>query len=102
MGLTRRELVRNSAYAGLGVAVLGRLETVFGSSPAYAATSELAAGYGPLVPDPAGQLDLPRGFSYRVVTQTGEPLKGGGGLVPGSHDGSAAFAAARGRAGGLA
>src|SRR5262245_45852306 len=95
MALTRRELIRNSAYAGVGVAVLGRLGSVFGGSPAYAATSELVAGYGPLLPDPAGRLDLPRGFSYQIVTQTGDRLKGAPGLVPGSHDGSATFAAAR-------
>jgi secreted PhoX family phosphatase len=47
-------------------------------------------GYGALVPDPAGVLDLPAGFSYHVFSRTGDPLTHGG-LVPGNHDGMAAF-----------
>ncbi|MBA3420936.1 MAG: DUF839 domain-containing protein [Thermoleophilaceae bacterium] len=48
-------------------------------------------GYGPLVPDRHGLLDLPRGFSYRILSEAGDRLPGGG-RVPGKHDGMAAFA----------
>ncbi|MFN6513909.1 MAG: alkaline phosphatase PhoX [Nostoc sp. CreGUA01] len=47
-------------------------------------------GYGSLVPDPNGLLDLPAGFQYRTFSLTGE-LMNDGTLVPGAHDGMAAF-----------
>jgi uncharacterized protein len=43
-----------------------------------------------LVADPAGQLDLPPGFSYTAISRTGETMSDGF-LVPGKHDGMAAF-----------
>ncbi len=51
---------------------------------------KLGKGYGPLVPDPNGLLDLPAGFQYRTFSLTGE-LMSDGNLVPGGHDGMAAF-----------
>ncbi len=47
-------------------------------------------GYGSLVPDPRGLLDLPKGFQYRAFSRTGEKMNDGN-LVPGDHDGMAAF-----------
>lgn len=65
------------------------------TSPAAAATGRHATnGYGPLVRDPDGLLDLPRGFRYRVVTRAGDALKGQAGTVPGTQDGTASFPAA--------
>ncbi|ELR02655.1 hypothetical protein GMDG_08830 [Pseudogymnoascus destructans 20631-21] len=49
------------------------------------------AGYGPLRADPNGLLDLPDGFSYRVVSQGGETMDDGL-LVPGQFDGMGCFA----------
>lgn len=49
-----------------------------------------AKGYGPLVPDPAGLLDLPKGFSYRVLSQLGESMSDGG-TVPDAADGMGCF-----------
>jgi uncharacterized protein len=51
----------------------------------------VAPGYGPLVPDPAGLLELPAGFSYRIVSRTGDPMSDGL-LTPGAFDGMACFA----------
>lgn len=48
------------------------------------------AGYGPLQPDPAGFLDLPEGFSYRVVSRLGDPMDDGG-TVPDRADGMGCF-----------
>jgi uncharacterized protein len=50
-----------------------------------------SAGYGELVPDPGGVLDLPRGFQYRMISEEGTLLSEAGGVVPGDHDGMAAF-----------
>lgn len=47
-------------------------------------------GYGPLKPDPNGVLDLPEGFSYRVISQSGETMDDGL-LVPGQPDGMGCF-----------
>ncbi|OGS55143.1 MAG: phosphatase [Erythrobacter sp. RIFCSPHIGHO2_12_FULL_63_10] len=47
-------------------------------------------GYGDLVPDPAGLLDLPQGFSYRVLSKLGDPMSDGG-SVPDAADGMGCF-----------
>jgi hypothetical protein len=36
-------------------------------------------------------LDLPAGFSYRIVSETGKPLTGVDGVLPNSFDGSGVF-----------
>lgn len=51
---------------------------------------------GPLRPDPGELLDLPEGFSYRVVSKAGTAMDDGF-TVPPAHDGMAAFAGADGR-----
>ena len=48
-------------------------------------------GYGPLVLDPEGILDLPAGFTYRVIRQSGETMDDGL-LMPGKPDGMGCFA----------
>lgn len=47
-------------------------------------------GYGPLVTDPAGMLDLPQGFSYRVLSALGDAMSDGG-TVPDRADGMGCF-----------
>ena len=47
-----------------------------------AATGKASIGYGPLVTDPKGLLDLPRGFSYRIISEEGNEMSDGL-LVPG-------------------
>jgi secreted PhoX family phosphatase len=73
-------------HFGLGAASLafaGLAERAAGG----AATS---AGYGPLVADPAGMLDLPPGFAYRVIASQGEAMSDGLRL-PDRADGMGAF-----------
>jgi len=59
---------------------------------ASAATGQMNAnaGFGKLLPDPDGVLDLPKGFSYTVISRYGEEMDDGL-LVPARHDGMAAF-----------
>ncbi|HEX5741052.1 MAG TPA: alkaline phosphatase PhoX [Pilimelia sp.] len=74
--LTRRRLLRAGA-GGLGIAVAGNLEVLAGPAHARGAARP-PVGYGPLVPDPAGVLALPAGFSYTLVARTGvTPLDSG-------------------------
>ena len=47
-------------------------------------------GYGPLKPDPYGLLDLPEGFSYRVVSQAGQTMDDGL-MTPDKFDGMGCF-----------
>lgn len=68
---------------------LGRLNEIGSSKPG-------AFAYGPLVKDPNGIFDLPKGFSYRVISVKGRPMSDGL-LVPGDPDGMAAFALSEGR-----
>ena len=67
--------------AGGGLTALGACE----------AEDKLVArvsGYGPLVP--MGDLALPRGFSYKVISRQGDPMDDGN-LTPGIFDGMGAF-----------
>jgi len=63
--------------------------TIPASSTATAKTTS-HAGFGKLRPDPNGVLDLPRNFSYQVISRRGEEMDDGL-LVPARHDGMAAF-----------
>ncbi|GAA0564256.1 alkaline phosphatase PhoX [Actinomadura livida] len=90
MSVTRRGVVKGGAAGALSIALAGSLEGIFQTS-AGADTGE-AYGYGPLIPDPKGVLDLPKGFSYKVMSVEGDPISKGV-VVPGHHDGMATFPA---------
>ncbi|HEY8479641.1 MAG TPA: alkaline phosphatase PhoX [Spirillospora sp.] len=88
MSVTRRGVVKGGAAGALSIALAGSLDGIFQTS-AGADTGE-AFGYGPLIPDPKGILDLPKGFSYKVFSVEGDPISDGV-VVPGHHDGMATF-----------
>ncbi|KIF02643.1 Tat pathway signal sequence domain protein [Streptomyces sp. RSD-27] len=110
MPLSRRDFTARTALAGAGVALtgtVGALATAPGAlaaddpgSGAAGAAEEPghphAPGYGPLLPDPAGLLALPAGFSYRVITRSGVTTLDSGESTPSHHDGTAAFEGPRG------
>jgi uncharacterized protein len=110
MALSRREFVRGAAisagFLGLGkfagAQAGGRAGGVgrAGAAPLPRVLpqpylSEIE-GYGPLVADPRRILDLPKGFSYRVLSHTGNVMDDGF-LVPGAPDGMACFDGPGGR-----
>lgn len=72
----------STAFAGL--ALSGCATAPLGSAP------KSVSGYGPLVPDPARLLDLPPGFSYRIISRFGERMADGH-FVPDRADGMGAF-----------
>ncbi|MET9551593.1 alkaline phosphatase PhoX [Streptomyces sp. NPDC006645] len=94
MSATRRQVLATGASVA-GIAFTGAVSELFAGT---AAAQEMGrSGYGPLVPDPDGLLDLPKGFRYRVLSRTGDALRSGEGEVPSNPDGMAAFAGRRGR-----
>ncbi|MDG2375633.1 MAG: DUF839 domain-containing protein [Woeseiaceae bacterium] len=58
-------------------------------------SDKASAGFGALVTDPQGLLDLPEGFSYSVIARMGEEMDDGL-RMPGLPDGMAAFDAGNG------
>jgi secreted PhoX family phosphatase len=88
MSVSRRGVMKGGAAGALGIALAGSLDTIFQTS-AVAETGE-AFGYGPLIPDPDGVLDLPKGFSYKTLSAVNDTIEEGV-LVPGAHDGMATF-----------
>src|SRR5918994_2935993 len=89
LGITGNWDRRLSRRTFIGLGGMSAAALVLGSKGVLSQTSG-AAGYGELVPDPGGVIDLPRGFQYRMISEEGTPLSSGG-LVPGDHDGMAAF-----------
>ncbi len=69
MLLSRRSFSRNAvalAFSGLQLAACGA-----------GARSGNAVGYGEMIADPKGLLDLPTGFSYRTLIRAGEAMSDG-------------------------
>ncbi|MFF0181491.1 alkaline phosphatase PhoX [Micromonospora sp. NPDC005223] len=93
--LPRRSLLRGGVAGGLGIVVAGSLEAIAGPAAARPACRP-AVGYGDLVPDPAGLLALPPGFSYTVVAQAGATLLESGQPTPSDADGTGCFRGPRG------
>jgi secreted PhoX family phosphatase len=93
LSATRRQVLARTGASVAGIAFTGALSELFAGTAAARGHS----GYGALVPDPDGLLDLPRGFRYEVLSREGDPLRSGEGTVPGNHDGMGAFAGRRGR-----
>ena len=79
----RRQFLRATGSAFAALAASGCMRT-----PLAAAAG--ARDYGPLMPDPKGLIDLPAGFTYRVISQLGEAMSDGG-TVPDRADGMGCF-----------
>lgn len=92
---SRRDFIRTTGFIGVGFMGL-KLYACGSSTSVEKAAVNVPLDYGPLVKDPAGVLDLPQGFSYKVISKQGEVMNDGL-LVPGKHDGMAAFSGASGR-----
>ncbi|HEX8552024.1 MAG TPA: alkaline phosphatase PhoX [Abditibacteriaceae bacterium] len=93
--ISRRTFLRDAAATALGFYALRECvlsQDVF----AQAATASATGRYGDLVTDRNKILDLPRDFSYRVISRSGQPMHGGL-RVPGMPDGMAAFGGPNGK-----
>jgi secreted PhoX family phosphatase len=77
---SRRLFLRRAAQAALAAPALYAL----------GACAHEDAASAPLESDPLGALDLPPGFSYRILSRHGDQMSDGL-FTPGRHDGMAAF-----------
>lgn len=84
---------RRSFNFGLGsLAFAGLAQRSLAQMPPTARSEVL--GYGALLPDPDNLIDLPKGFSYQVISRFGN-LMDDGFVVPNAGDGMGAFAAGK-------
>lgn len=94
MRLPRRDLLTGSAAA---LAFSGLARNVHAQAAAAEETYvNEVPGYGPLIRDPNRLLDLPEGFTYQVVSQSGDTMDDGL-FVPGQPDGMGCFDLGGGR-----
>lgn len=89
------QISRRQFNFGLGsIAFAGIAARAYSQIPPQARSE--VPGYGPLVRDPNNLIDLPKGFSYRVISRFGNIMDDGF-LVPSAGDGMGAFAAGKGK-----
>jgi secreted PhoX family phosphatase len=95
--VSRRSFLSRSTAAGLGIALVGSVDVVFGAGMAAASEArddgagQHPIGYGPLVQDPAGLLSLPAGFSYTLIAESGVTRLESGEPTSSDPDGTASF-----------
>jgi secreted PhoX family phosphatase len=92
---SRRKFLKTSGIVTLGF--MGLHHLIINSSMADSLTDgPVTMGYGPLLPDPKGILNLPKGFSYTIISTRGEKMSDGLNL-PGNPDGMGSFLGANGK-----
>ncbi|MDQ3393696.1 MAG: PhoX family protein, partial [Bacteroidota bacterium] len=107
-GITRRDFVRMSSVVGIGFLGLltscskgeGIFSNFIDDEAPFPLPSKIVPssiyGYGPLYPQENGILELPKGFSYEIISKLGS-LMDDGFYVPGSPDGMASFSGSNGK-----
>ncbi len=82
---SKRSFIKNTALVSFGF--IG-LRNFAHCSPAT--MTNKSSVYGPLLDDPAGIINLPKGFSYKVISISGKEMSDGL-ICPGKPDGMATF-----------
>jgi secreted PhoX family phosphatase len=85
MNFNRRQLIGGAT--GLAFSGLARHARATHDAETYINET---VGYGPLRQDPHRLLDLPDGFTYRIISRQGQPMDDGL-VVPGQFDGMGCF-----------
>ncbi len=95
--MKRRIFLQQTGMIGVGFLGLSAfLEACAGPETGRKSIMTLSDGYGPLVPDPKGIMNLPQGFSYQIIAKEGETMEDGL-RHPGRADGMATFALENGK-----
>ncbi len=89
MGMNRREFLERSGCIALGFLAVQSGLVGMGLNSIFPNGQE-EFGYGPLRKDRKKVLDLPKGFSYKVISKGGDKMDDGF-YVPYLHDGMGAF-----------
>jgi hypothetical protein len=92
---SRRNFLKHSAVISLGFMGLYNF-TSCTPAPASGMKAVKGGGYGPLLPDPNRVLNLPKGFTYKIISRKGNKMSDGF-FTPGAPDGMATFAGPGGR-----
>lgn len=88
MSLSRRRFFTLAGTSATGVIIAAPLKNFYARTKS--GQSIAAEGFGKLIPDPNGILDLPKGFQYKILSQAGEMMSDRT-PVPTKKDGMAAF-----------
>jgi len=91
----RRNFIKSTGAVSLGF--LGLYN--FACNPQTkkkAAEETVKAGYGPLMKDPEGVMNLPEGFSYKIISRQGTTMADGL-ICPGHNDAMATFEGKEGK-----
>jgi secreted PhoX family phosphatase len=91
---TRRNFLKKTSSAALGF-LASHLFFIDKDLPLLKQSEETGIGYGPLIEDPEHILDLPEGFSYKIISRAGEKMTDGF-YVPARPDGMGVFQDASG------
>ena len=86
MNLTRRNFIKAGLIISAGMTGLKYFINL---------NKQTTSLYGALKKDPLGVLDLPEGFSYKIISEVGKIMDDGF-LVPGAIDGMGVFAGGNG------
>lgn len=93
MTLSRRDFFVLAGVSSAGILLASSLKNLY--AQAISGKSVFGKGFGELIADPNGILDLPGGFQYKVISRT-ETRMSDGTIVPDHYDGMAAFSGANG------
>jgi len=91
--ISRRHFMTRSSAVALGFGGLNASLALSSTTPLINALGRLGddeVGFGALIADPEGILDLPAGFTYSIFSRVGD-LMDDGFRVPGKHDAMGAF-----------
>lgn len=88
MSISRKQFLKQAGAMALG---FSGLQIFSRCTPAERSARNLSIDpFGPLQSDPQGLFDLPKGFSYKIISRFGDTMDDGF-LVPHRPDGMAAF-----------
>ncbi|NNK88971.1 MAG: DUF839 domain-containing protein [Saprospiraceae bacterium] len=87
---SRRTFLKNTGIISTGLLGLQSFVRSGTSSDFLLHDPMLHAGYGPLLKDPNGILNLPKGFTYKIISRVGDKMSDGF-LLPGAPDAMATF-----------
>lgn len=83
---SRRNFIKSTSIATIGFMGLCRFVNPATARP----QGSTSFGYGPLLRDPDGILNLPKGFSYKIISEKGDKMDDGL-FLPGLADGMGSF-----------